>query len=389
MVLFLNILLCILKIIGIVILVVLGIAILLLCLLLFVPIRYKVYASFLGAPHVSAHVTYLLKLLHVEFELDGRQSELKIKIFGHNISDKKKENGGKSADTGNSGRDKSSDAKKAKRSVEKTKKPDDTVNVNDDAKADINEKTQSERTNKIVMAEEHKGSEVEQSVNHIENRRDDDVDDFKQRIERLEQKAESSEQKPESHGQNVEGSGQKADSSSQKTKHAEQSVVDNKGYNSNNNKPDSVDDEKNRDKKKSAKAQRKSRDVPDKNDDAPKVTDKIKAGAALLKENRHVLDFVFRQLKLLFKHILPGSHVVNIRLGLDDPALLGEILGGAAVLRAMTGLVINITPVWDEKVFEAQADLKGRIILGRVLFIAARVYFNKEVKKFIKAVKNI
>ena len=103
------------------------------------------------------------------------------------------------------------------------------------------------------------------------------------------------------------------------------------------------------------------------------IIDNIKTVTELLKENKSVLTFIFRQIKLLFRHVLPGSHVIDIRLGLDDPAMLGEILGAAAVVRASTGLVINISPVWDEAVFEADADLMGRIILGRVLFIAARV----------------
>ena len=117
------------------------------------------------------------------------------------------------------------------------------------------------------------------------------------------------------------------------------------------------------------------------------IIDNIKTVTELLKENKSVLTFIFRQIKLLFRHVLPGSHVINIRLGLDDPAMLGEILGAVAVVRASTGLVINIIPVWDEAVFEADADLKGRIILGRILFIAARVYFNKDVKKLISAVR--
>ena len=96
--LFLKILLCILKIIGIVLLAIVGIVLLILCLLLFVPIRYRVHASFYGKPRVSAHVTYLLRLLHVNFELDGKESELKIKLFGHNISDGKKTDDKKTAD---------------------------------------------------------------------------------------------------------------------------------------------------------------------------------------------------------------------------------------------------------------------------------------------------
>lgn len=274
--LFLNILLCILKIIGITVLVVLGIVVLLLCLLLFVPIRYEAYASFFGSLHVSAHVTYLLKLLHVEFKFDEGQSELKIKIFGHNISDKK---------------DKSEEeAVKDEQSDIPVKKADDTIKA---------------------------GGKDTGSI-------DEPVPDF---------------------------------------------------------------EEKSKDK--TVKTKTKADGTAGGNKNKPNPADKIKAVAVLLKANRPVLNFIFGQLKLLLKHVLPGSHVINIKLGLDDPALLGEILGAAAVLRAMTGLVINITPVWNEKVFEAEADLRGRIILGRILFIAARVYFNKDVKKFIKEVKNI
>ena len=156
--------------------------------------------------------------------------------------------------------------------------------------------------------------------------------------------------------------------------HAEKSRKTDKSKNS--GKPESLHDKKS-DKKTEVSGS-----------DSDGIIDKVKSIVSLIKENRGVIDFVMRQLKLLFKHIMPGSHTISIKLGLDDPALLGEIVGGIAVFRAMTGIVINITPVWDDKVFEAELDFKGRIILGRVLYIAARVYFNKEVKKIIKTIKN-
>ena len=118
------------------------------------------------------------------------------------------------------------------------------------------------------------------------------------------------------------------------------------------------------------------------------IMNTVKSVVAMVKENRPVLNFLFRQLKALLRHILPGSHVINLRLGLDDPALLGELLGAVAVVRAATNLVININPVWDEKAFEADCSFKGRVLLGKVLFIALRVYFNKDVKKIIHMLKD-
>lgn len=311
--LFLKILLCILKIIGIVLLAIVGIVLLILCLLLFVPIRYRVHASFYGKPRVSAHVTYLLRLLHVNFELDGKESELKIKLFGHNISkdeetsDKTTESGQKTTVTEN----------------ETNKGPTKRVKT---------EKTPENKTADIPMQDDNAVKEENDAVKSGGTVNDGEAD----------RSCES-------------GTVNETDRST---------------------KPE-------RPKEQKAPAGHKGQKEPESG-----ITDKIKSIVSLIKENRGVIDFVMRQLKLLFKHIMPGSHTISIRLGLDDPALLGEIVGGISVFRAMTGIVINITPVWDDKVFEAELDFKGRIILGRVLYIAARVYFNKEVKKIIKTIKN-
>lgn len=306
--LFLKILLCILKIIGIVLLAIVGIVLLILCLLLFVPIRYRVHASFYGKPRVSTHVTYLLRLLHVNFELDGKESELKIKLFGHNISDGKKTDDKKTAD--------------------------------------------SPGQNDSTVKEEHDAVKAGEAVKSCEA----DTPTKPKKAIKAEASAGHKEQKDLG------------------SSHAEKFPKANKPKNS--GKPESLHDKKS-DKK---------TEVSDSDSDG--IIDKVKSIVSLIKENRGVIDFVMRQLKLLFKHIMPGSHTISIKLGLDDPALLGEIVGGIAVFRAMTGIVINITPVWDDKIFEAELDFKGRIILGRVLYIAARVYFNKEVKKIIKTIKN-
>lgn len=330
--LFLKILLCILKIIGIILLTVVGIVLLILCLLLFVPIRYRVHASFYGKPRVSAHVTYLLRLLHVNFELDGKESALKIKLFGHNISDDKKTDDKVTTDSP----EQNDSTVKEEHDDVKAGKAVETGEASDGSEADgicksekVNEAETIDKTDTLAKSE--KVIKAEASAGHKDQ--------------------------PDSGSSHAEKS-RKADKSK------------------NSGKPESLPDKKS-DKKTEVSGS-----------DSDGIIDKVKSIVSLIKENRGVIDFVMRQLKLLFKHIMPGSHTISIKLGLDDPALLGEIVGEIAVFRAMTGIVINITPVWDDKVFEAELDFKGRIILGRVLYIAARVYFNKEVKKIIKTIKN-
>lgn len=340
--LFLKILLCILKIIGIVLLVIVGIVLLILCLLLLVPIRYRMHASFYGKPRVSAHVTYLLRLLHVNFELDGKKSELKIKLFGHNISDEEKSD---DKETTDSPRQDNSAVKEEHDAV----KTGEAVKSCEVVKSDV-----AVKTSEVVMNDglTKNGETVETG----EASNGSEADEIREN-----EKIKEAETVNKTDKLTEPERTQKAKESARHKEHKE---------------PKSRQDKK--------------ADLAAENSDSSSnaIADKVKSIVSLIKENRGVIDFVMKQLKLLFKHIMPGSHTISIKLGLDDPALLGEIVGGISVFRAMTGIVINITPVWDDKVFEAKLDFKGRIILGRVLYIAARVYFNKEVKKIIKTIKN-
>ncbi len=117
------------------------------------------------------------------------------------------------------------------------------------------------------------------------------------------------------------------------------------------------------------------------------IIEQIKGIITLLKENKLVVKFVWRKIKKLFKHILPGSHVINLKLGLDDPATLGELVGVVSVVRAGTNMVINLTPDFNNKVIEADCHFKGRIRVVTLVYIVLSVYLNKNVKKIINKLK--
>ena len=279
-----------------------------------------------------------------------------LKLFGHNISDGKKTDDKKTADS--PGQNDSTvkgehDAVKAGEAVKSCEvvKNDAAVKTNGAVKDDGLTKT-GEASNGSEADEPSKSEKLNEAEMFCKTYT------FTKSKKAIEAEASYGHKERKESGSSHAGKSRKADKSN------------------NSGKPESLPDKKS-DKKTEVSGS-----------DSDGIIDKVKSIVSLIKENRGVIDFVMRQLKLLFKHIMPGSHTISIKLGLDDPALLGEIVGGIAVFRAMTGIVINITPVWDDKVFEAELDFKGRIILGRVLYIAARVYFNKEVKKIIKTIKN-
>lgn len=318
----LNLLLGILKFIGIVFLVILGIILLVLCLLLFVPIRYNIYAGYKGEVKVTARITYLFKAIRVRFELTGKESLTDIRVLWFKLS----------------GKEKKQHKSRQNAKPEKTKSSSVDTAIDEDKRQDLRTDTDN------VLPQEVK----ETSEPAIQSEK---------------------EIRPEPQIQSGPDAIPEADANPEPDNHQT------KDRKSKNKVP------------KSGKKDKKSKNVHTK-DKTGGIMNNVKSVVAMVKENRAVLNFLFGQLKSLLRHILPGSHVINLRLGLDDPALLGELLGAVAVVRAATNLVINISPVWDEKAFDADCSFKGRILLGKVLFIALRVYFNKDVKKIIHMLKD-
>lgn len=314
----LNILLGILKLIGIVLLVILGIILLVLCLLLFVPIRYNIYARYKDEVRVTARITYLMKAVRVRFELTGKESSTDIRVLWFKLS----------------GREKRQHTKPEKPKSDSADTATDKKDKRQDFRADTDNALQQEvkeQPKTLIQSEQEIKSEPQ--------------------IEFEPDAIPEADAKPE------------PDDHQTKDRQSKNKVP------------------------KSEKKDKKSKNVHTK-EKSGGIMNNVKSVVAMVKENRPVLNFLFRQLKALLRHILPGSHVINLRLGLDDPALLGELLGAVAVVRAATNLVININPVWDEKAFEADCSFKGRVLLGKVLFIALRVYFNKDVKKIIHMLKD-
>lgn len=87
----LSILLFILKIIGITVASILGIILLLICLILFVPIRYRVIAKKDAELYALIKVSWLLRLLYIRVEYVNEQLSYVLRVFGFRIPLEKKQ----------------------------------------------------------------------------------------------------------------------------------------------------------------------------------------------------------------------------------------------------------------------------------------------------------
>lgn len=84
-----TILLLILKIIGITVLSIIGLFLVILCLILFVPIRYYFYSDNYKKTNADMSVSWLLHMIHIKIEYED-ELLYRVRLFGYIIYPKKK-----------------------------------------------------------------------------------------------------------------------------------------------------------------------------------------------------------------------------------------------------------------------------------------------------------
>lgn len=96
-----------------------------------------------------------------------------------------------------------------------------------------------------------------------------------------------------------------------------------------------------------------------------------------------------KDLFLILKHVMPKKITADILLGLGDPATTAQVLAGVNIVNVFHDYDIYLEPDIDNKVVEATVDIRGRIALWRLVLSAARVYFNKDIRKVWKRINRI
>lgn len=88
------------------------------------------------------------------------------------------------------------------------------------------------------------------------------------------------------------------------------------------------------------------------------------------------------------RHILPKRIKGRLYFGFSDPALTGICLGGISMFYPLTKDTLTVEPDFHKKIFESDLDIKGRLYGVFALYVFLKVYFNKNVKYCIKRFKN-
>ena len=89
------------------------------------------------------------------------------------------------------------------------------------------------------------------------------------------------------------------------------------------------------------------------------------------------------QLLRLMKIVLPRKISGTFTIGMEDPAATGQILSIYGILYPLIGDSITVIPDFEKPVMEGSFRFKGKITAFTLIRIAAKIYFDKDLKRVI------
>ena len=325
----LHIVLLILKIIGIILAVILGILVLLICIILFTPVRYQVNAQGDGEiSHikVSARITWLLRLLQIDVHYENKALRYSIRAAW-------KKFGAKESRERNGETDEESNETAIERTGENPEKTE--------------EKPKIPERNEAETSEIRDDPKAKESQNAQEG--------FAEASEKMEEKCTEDQKNMEKEFTEGEKGTEEEHRSAPK---------------------DSIFRKADRIFKKI------SNQVKDLSGKKDKVTDFIQEEAhktAFLK----IKDEVFRYLKKL----KPKKFLAKVQYGFEDPCLTGQVLAGLSIVYPFLGEHVQITPDFEHQIFKGRVMMKGNIYAAHVAGVLIRLILCKEIRQSFKDVR--
>lgn len=90
----------------------------------------------------------------------------------------------------------------------------------------------------------------------------------------------------------------------------------------------------------------------------------------------------------LLKKIKPSKIEGNVVMGTGDPASTGQMIGAIAAIYGFLPEKLNIVPDFEEKKFEGNLHVKGKLRLIHVAVIAIRLIADRNVRYVIKKIQS-
>lgn len=90
----------------------------------------------------------------------------------------------------------------------------------------------------------------------------------------------------------------------------------------------------------------------------------------------------------LLRRLAPKVLAADIHYGFEDPCLTGQVLAVLGALYPLIGEHAEITPDFQEKVLEGSLKIRGRIYVVHLAILAVNMLLCREVRQTIKDIRN-
>lgn len=104
-------------------------------------------------------------------------------------------------------------------------------------------------------------------------------------------------------------------------------------------------------------------------------------------ETKRAFAFCKQQLCRIWKNIRPSKCKAELKIGTGEPDTTGYILAVHGMLYPLIGNTIAIEPDFENRILEGNFKLKGRITVFVLLRVAIKLYFDKDIRYFLKRFK--
>ena len=102
------------------------------------------------------------------------------------------------------------------------------------------------------------------------------------------------------------------------------------------------------------------------------------------KSTKAAIAKLWKTVKWLLKHIAPRRGHAEVEFGLKDPELTGKAFTAAASLYPWYGGHIDVYPYFEGEKIEGEGDVRGRIRLFGIVIRGLSILFDKNIKKVRK-----
>ena len=103
--------------------------------------------------------------------------------------------------------------------------------------------------------------------------------------------------------------------------------------------------------------------------------------------NRQAVSLIIKRGRSLLRSIRPRKLKGYVDYGAEDPADTGRVLAAAAIAYPLYSPGLKLRPDFENSVLAFDVSIKGRIYIYVLVKTFIALYFNKKVKRFIKIMK--